>query len=102
MIYSNTVASFPKAVFATAAVLVTVAIVLTMFVRPDVSLSMVKNKRRKTKSGAAARGRAEEIRGRSRVSKDLRGGSASVSYGATRYDTSVSTGRTEVGTSGHV
>lgn len=99
VIYSSTVALFPKAIFAAAAVLVIFAIVLTMFVRPDVSLSMPKNKGKKTKPGLASRQRAEEVRGRSRVSKDLRGGSASASYGATRYDASVSTGRTEVGTS---
>lgn len=102
MIYSNTVASLPKAIFAAAGVLVIVAIVLTLFVRPDVSLSMRKNTRRKPK-GAASRYRAEETRGRSRASKDLRGGSASVSYyGATGYDPSISSTRTEAGASGHV
>jgi len=101
VIYTNTVASFPRAIFVAAAALVIVAIALTVFVRPDVSLSMLKNTRRKRKSGTVSRHKAEERRGRSRASKDLRGGSASASYGSMRYDTSVSTANTEAGTSGH-
>lgn len=93
VIYGNTVASFPKAVFAVAGVLVLVAIALTTFLRPDVSLSTPKSNRKKMKC------RAIEHRGRSRVSKDLRGGSASTSYGATRYDPSISSANTEAGTS---
>lgn len=98
VIYSDTVASFPKAIFAMAGVLVIVAIVLTLFVRPDVSLSI----RKKKKPGAVSRHRAEETRGRSRASKDLRGGSAGTSYyGATRYGPSMPSTRTEAGASGH-
>ncbi|KAH0833211.1 major facilitator superfamily domain-containing protein [Lanmaoa asiatica] len=102
VIYSNTVASSPKAIFVAAGFLVIVAILLTVFIRPDVSLSLLTNRRRKAKPGVTYRHRNEETRGRSRVSKDLRRGSASTSYGATRYDPSVSTTRTEGGTSGHV
>ncbi|KAF8558160.1 MFS general substrate transporter [Imleria badia] len=101
VIYSNTVASFPKAIFAAAGVLVIVAIVLTAFVRPDVSLSMPKYPRRKRQLAAASRQRAEERRGRSTVRKDLRGGSANTSYGSMRYDPSVSSGRTDAGILGH-
>lgn len=79
-----------------------VAIALSIFVRPDVSLSMLKHKRKKVKSTATSGHRIEERRGRSRVSKDLRGGSASCSDTPSRYDGSVSTGRTVVGSSGNV
>jgi len=94
VIYSNTVASFPKAIFAVAGVLVLVAIVLTIFVRPDLSLSTIKNNRKKTQSGIVSRHRVVERRGRSRVSKDLRGISPSTSYGAARCDASISSART--------
>jgi len=94
VIYSNTVASYPKAIFATAAGLVLLSIALTLFVRPDVSLSVHKMSR------DSRRRLAEENRGRSRSSKDLRGGAAS--YGATRYyHASVSGERHEAGIPGH-
>ncbi|KAG6373368.1 major facilitator superfamily domain-containing protein [Boletus reticuloceps] len=103
VIYSNTVASFPKAIFAVAGFLVIVAVFLTAFVRPDVSLSMLRNtQKKKRKYTAATRKKVEERRGRSTVRKDLRGGSASASYGAVRYSPSISSASTRAGTSGYV
>ncbi|KAF8134935.1 major facilitator superfamily domain-containing protein [Boletus edulis] len=103
VIYSNTVASFPKAIFAVAGFLVIVAVFLTAFIRPDVSLSMLRNApKKKRKYSAATRQRVEERRGRSTVRKDLRGGSASASYGAVKYSPSISSASTRVGTSGYV
>ncbi|KAF8839621.1 hypothetical protein BDN67DRAFT_969725 [Paxillus ammoniavirescens] len=107
VIYSSTVASFPRAIFATAGGLVLLALTLTLFVRPDVSLSVLSKNGKVVKmkpsatSSKSRRRREEERRGRSRVSKDLRGGAASASYGATEYDTDVSRPRSEAGTSGH-
>ncbi|KIJ66875.1 hypothetical protein HYDPIDRAFT_26293 [Hydnomerulius pinastri MD-312] len=109
VIYSNTVASFPKAIFAAAGGLVLLSITLTLFVRPDVSLSVLRKsgKVAKTKpctsptSSKSRRRREEENRGRSRVSKDLRGGAAPADYGAMRYDASVSRLRSEAGSSVH-
>ncbi|KIK97775.1 hypothetical protein PAXRUDRAFT_824597 [Paxillus rubicundulus Ve08.2h10] len=107
VIYSSTVASFPRAIFAMAGGLVLLALTLTLFVRPDVSLSVLNKNGKlvKTKPTAASsksrRRWEEERRGRSRVSKDLRGGAASTSYGATRYDVDVSRPRSEANTSGH-
>lgn len=94
VIYSSTVASFPKAIFAAACGLVMISNALTMLVRPDVSLSMVKRKKAKVGGKAIvrppvvkAKPRYQEVnRGRSRVSKDLRGGAARADYGASRHD----------------
>jgi hypothetical protein len=101
VIYSSTVASFPKAIFAVACGLVLVSIAFTIFVRPDVSLSMVQRKKVKAKSKAIVRPpvvrkpklRYQEInRGRSRVSKDLRGGAARADYGSSNQDDSSGSG----------
>ncbi|KAG0695596.1 major facilitator superfamily domain-containing protein [Suillus ampliporus] len=95
VIYSSTVASFPKAVFATASGLVLLSIALTIFVRPDVSLSVMKHKKVEAKgktvvrpSGAKPKRKYQENRGRSRVSKDLRGGAARADYDVSRLDAS--------------
>ncbi|KAI0346310.1 MFS general substrate transporter [Trametopsis cervina] len=63
MIYSSTVATFPKAIFVMAAGILLTALVLLCLLRPDVSLR-VKQQRRSRED--------EELeRGRSRISKDL-------------------------------
>lgn len=84
VIYSSTVASFPKAIFATASGLVLLSLAFTALVRPDVSLSVPKRKKVQVKGktgGAKPRRRyQEQTRGRSRVSKDLRGGAARAEY----------------------
>lgn len=98
VIYSSTVASFPKAVFATASVLVLVSISFTLLVRPDISLSMMKRKNVKAKGKIVVRPHGvkpkrryqEQVRGRSRVSKDLRGGAARADYDVSRLDGSAS------------
>ncbi|EGO24383.1 hypothetical protein SERLADRAFT_361476 [Serpula lacrymans var. lacrymans S7.9] len=69
VIYASTVAWMPKAIFACAAGVVVLSVALTGLVRPEVGLGG--RSRRKA--------RREERRGRSRVSKDLRGGAASMS-----------------------
>lgn len=89
LVYSATVASFPRTIFVVAAGLILLSIVLTFFI----SASSCVVKRRKTTtaqdpahitpSKMARRWYEEENRGRSRVSKDLRGGAASPFYGAT-------------------
>ncbi|KAI5998873.1 major facilitator superfamily domain-containing protein [Pisolithus albus] len=88
LVYSTTVASFPRAIFVVAAGLILLSIILTFFIRTPGRVA----KRRKTTAVPAAihitskKGRRwceEENRGRSRVSKDLRGGAASPLYGAT-------------------
>ncbi|KAI0683398.1 major facilitator superfamily domain-containing protein [Cytidiella melzeri] len=61
MIYSSTVATFPKAIFVTAAGTLLVALVLIFFLRPDASLRVKRRVRRDDDSE----------RGRSRISKDL-------------------------------
>ncbi|KAG1729637.1 major facilitator superfamily domain-containing protein [Suillus paluster] len=93
VIYSSTVASFPKAMFATAGGLVLLSIALTILIRPDVSLSVMKRKKVQAKGKTVVRPHGvkpkrrhqEENRGRSRVSKDLRGGAARAEY---EYDVS--------------
>ncbi|KAG1762710.1 hypothetical protein EDD22DRAFT_1026262 [Suillus occidentalis] len=88
VIYSSTVASFPKAIFATASGLVLLSIAFTALVRPDVSLSVPKCKKVQVKGKTAVRSYGakpkrryqEQARGRSRVSKDLRGGAARADY----------------------
>ncbi|KAF9223663.1 hypothetical protein BS17DRAFT_781014 [Gyrodon lividus] len=104
VIYSSTVASSPKTIFATAAALVLLSLTLTLFVRPDISLSVLKKNGQavKTKSNTftsnkSRRRREEESRGRSRVSKDLRGGAANAGYGTIRHASRL---KSEVGTSG--
>ncbi|KAG2354529.1 major facilitator superfamily domain-containing protein [Suillus spraguei] len=95
VIYSSTVASFPKAIFATASSLVLLSLAFTILVRPDVSLSVMKCKKKVEAKGKIAvrpyaakqkRKYQEQVRGRSRVSKDLRGGAARADYKASRLD----------------
>lgn len=62
VVYSSTVATFPKAIFATAAGITLVALALLCLLRPDVALRMKQQRRAH---------REEVERGRSRVSKDL-------------------------------
>ncbi|GLB40407.1 putative MFS general substrate transporter [Lyophyllum shimeji] len=79
LVYSGTVAAFPKAVFVTAAGLLLCSLMLVMLVRGPVVAKAgslipgkgVKKGQKRTRDGE---------RGRSRVSKDLRGGAAS--YGS--------------------
>lgn len=105
VIYSSTVASFPRAIFAAACGLVLISIALTTLVRPDVSLSMMKRTKVKAKGKAPVRPpvvkpkpRYKEVnRGRSRVSKDLRGGAARVDYGASGQASGSSSGSSQVG-----
>lgn len=88
LVYSTTVASFPRAIFVVAAGLILLSIILTFFIRTP---GRVANRRKTTTvpaaihitSKKARRWCEEENRGRSRVSKDLRGGAASPLYGAT-------------------
>lgn len=66
VVYSSTVAAFPKAIFTLAAGLLLASLVLIYMIRPDAG--DIKGKRKRV------RALAEERRGRSRVSKDLRVG----------------------------
>lgn len=71
MIYSSTVAIMPKAIFMVAAATLCVSLVLMMLVRNPVH--------EKTGPGLGKKGKKKKRdveRGRSRVSKDLRGGAA--------------------------
>jgi len=76
LIYSGTVATFPKAVFVTAMGILFVALFATMFVRSP--LADAKGKSPVRRQVAHRDAEEEEERGRSRVSKDLRG----YSYGS--------------------
>ena len=67
LVYSLTVATFPKAIFATAAGITCVALALLFLLRPDVALRM-----RQQRRGAR---RDEVERGRSRARKELSIGS---------------------------
>jgi hypothetical protein len=70
MVYSSTVAGMPKAIFMVAAGGLSMALALLMLVRNPVSKETRGLKGR-------GRGRTNEVgRGRSRASKDLRGGAA--------------------------
>ena len=62
IVYGDTVASFPKAIFALAAAIVATALLATALLRPDTML----------RPPRAARARADPPRGRSRKSKDIR------------------------------
>jgi hypothetical protein len=74
LIYSATVAEFPKAIFTTAAGILVVSLALVFMIRPNVG---AKGKRKR------ARAEVEIERGRSRVSKDLRVGVSERSDGET-------------------
>ena len=69
IVYTNTVASYPKTIFILATGLLFVSIVLLYLIRPDAG--DIKGKRKRI------RALAEDRRGRSRVSKDLRIGTSS-------------------------
>lgn len=108
LVYSTTIASFPRAIFVVAAGLILLSIILTFFIRTP---GRVANRRKTTTvpaaihitSKKARRWCEEENRGRSRVSKDLRGGAASPLYGATNNTfgvTSRYTGFSQAGPSG--
>lgn len=74
LVYSGTVATFPKAVFCTAIGILFVAFAATMLVRSPLA-ELKENPSAQKRS----RNTEEERRGRSRVSKDLRGGYGSTS-----------------------
>ncbi|KAH9933638.1 MFS general substrate transporter [Epithele typhae] len=107
LVYSNTVANFPKTIFFMAAGLVFSALVFTFLLRPDAGLRPRTTSHRSAQaalSALEARVRTERHRGRSTRSKDIRqpsfGSSASSlaisggpgSYGATGSSASASTG----------
>jgi len=72
LIYSETVAAFPKAIFVAAAGILVTSLTLVMLVRgPKMSPAPIKGKGKK---------KAQDLRGRSRIRKDLRGGATG--YGA--------------------
>lgn len=78
LIYSETVAKFPKAVFAVAAALL--VFVLTMVLCVKNPVRPVYHKRSNGKKNRQGR---DIERGRSRVSKDLRGGAITIgNYGS--------------------
>ena len=83
LVYSETVATFPKAVFAVAAALLVYALTMVLCVKNPVRPANVGRSNRRNDS---KQGRDIE-RGRSRVSKDLRGGAIIVNddgnYGST-------------------
>lgn len=76
LIYSETVAIFPKTVFAVAAALLVCALTMLLCVRNPVRPGRSKGKKRR-----------DIERGRSRVSKDLRGGAIG-NYGSDRSNDS--------------
>jgi len=69
MIYSGTVAQYPKAIFVTGAVMCMLALVMVSFVKNPMAKSTFLSKSKPRKKVIT-----ELQRGRSRVSKDLRGG----------------------------
>jgi hypothetical protein len=77
LVYSETVAKFPKAVFAVAAALLVCALTMVLCVMNPVRPAYIgrsTNGTRKKDGGTIRQGRRDIERGRSRVSKDLRGG----------------------------
>jgi hypothetical protein len=85
LVYSETVAKFPKAVFAVAAALLVFALTMVLCVKNPVRPAYPANGRSKGKkknSGSSRRGGRDVERGRSRVSKDLRGGANNNYYGS--------------------
>ncbi|KAI0636128.1 MFS general substrate transporter [Trametes polyzona] len=75
VIYSETVAKFPKAIFAVAAGILVVAIAVLCLLRPDAGLKARRKPKRLLGPGAVE-AQIEHRRGRSRASKDLRRPSA--------------------------
>jgi hypothetical protein len=69
-------------------------IAFTLLVKPDISFSVTKRKKVETKSSSHGvkpkRRYQEQVRGRSRVHKDLRGGAARADYDISRLDGSTS------------
>ncbi|KAF8968180.1 hypothetical protein BDZ97DRAFT_1916391 [Flammula alnicola] len=89
LIYSGTVANFPKAIFVTAAGLMVFALSITMCVRNPVH---VLPPVRGPGKGVRRRRDGDVERGRSRVSKDLRGGAIGYhGYGSTASSSTTST-----------
>ena|SRR6266508_1866661 len=75
IIYSGTVAQFPKAIFVTGSVMCMLALVTVSFVKNPVAKVPLLSKFSKSKPPTQRRRDIAELeRGRSRVSKDLRGG----------------------------
>ncbi|KAL1949746.1 hypothetical protein VTO73DRAFT_8627 [Trametes versicolor] len=68
IIYSETVATFPKAIFAVAGGILVVTIAVLCMLRPDAGLKA----RRKAKRVGLSAAEAQDRRGRSRANKDLR------------------------------
>ena len=92
IIYSSTVATFPKTIFAVAGGLVFVSLIVFILLRPDAMLKPRKQGKRTGPGLAALEARLDIPRGRSRKSKDIRQSSFSgmqipgfvgQSYGAT-------------------
>ncbi|KAI0749970.1 major facilitator superfamily domain-containing protein [Daedaleopsis nitida] len=75
-LYSNTVATFPKAIFAFAAALIFVSLVLLVLLRPD-ALLKARRKAKRVTPGAVEALLDHRPRGRSRKSKDIRQPSSS-------------------------
>uniref|UniRef100_A0A0W0EXW5 MFS general substrate transporter n=1 Tax=Moniliophthora roreri TaxID=221103 RepID=A0A0W0EXW5_MONRR len=77
LIYSETVAHFPKAIFVTACSILVIALCVTMLIRNPVRRERVSSSSPHGKGKGKTqkkRGKPEKERGRSRVSKDLFGG----------------------------
>ena len=80
LVYSETVAQFPKAIFAVAAALVVFSLTVVLCVKNPVRPSYPDSGRT---NGKRYRRQGRDIeRGRSRVSKDLRGGAIIGNYGS--------------------
>jgi len=89
LVYSETVAKFPKAVFAVAASLLVFSLTMVLCVRNPVRPASYPDSGRSTGKKNRRQGRDIE-RGRSRVSKDLRGGAISIigNYGSVNKSSS--------------
>lgn len=72
VIYSKTVATYPKAIFVVAGSMVLASIVVLLLLRPDALVHPRRKGRRVAGSLSALEARVETQRGRSRKSKDLR------------------------------
>ncbi|KAF9565265.1 MFS general substrate transporter [Agrocybe pediades] len=84
MIYGGTVAKFPKAIFVVGAGIMVFALVMLLCVRNPVRVTkeeLLAEHGNKSKKGSSRRANGDVERGRSRISKDLRGGA--VGYGST-------------------
>lgn len=81
LVYSETVAKFSKAIFGVAAALLVFALTMVLCVRNPVRPAVVYSGRMMMNGKKNRQGRDIE-RGRSRVSKDLRGGAIIGNYGS--------------------